>query len=193
MCSKAFLVTKGIDKQSYFRHSGGTRKRRTSTKAGSRKQRNGRQKKAVRDKSKQRLNETKGLGVKEKEAEQESSFVSYKDKRFVSEKRQSRRRGASLILSEDPTDSKRSEIDEDPVARAAFKDFYRQFREKERRSFEKARHSQRLSQRIVYRRLFVGVSILSSQIWLSVPTESLRHGSYTNESASCSRTRVRDG
>ena len=38
--------------------------------------------------------------------------------------------------SEDLVDSKRNEIDEDPVARAAFKDFYRQFREKERRSFK---------------------------------------------------------
>lgn len=116
--------------------SQGNEGKKNKNEAGSKKQRNTDKKKAARDKPKAEAEQKKRPGSPKKK-KQNKNRVSSPTKSSASYSRKDSQGEEALIsFSEDPTDPKRSEIDEDPVARAAFKDFYRQFREKERRSFQ---------------------------------------------------------
>ena len=116
--------------------SQGNEGKKNKNEAGSKKQRNTDKKKAARDKPKAEAEQKKRPGSPKKK-KQNKNRVSSPTKSSASYSRKDSQGEEALVsFSEDPIDPKRSEIDEDPVARAAFKDFYRQFREKERRSFQ---------------------------------------------------------
>lgn len=104
---------------------------------GSRKQRGGDKKKnAAKDKSKGAEAERKKRPGSPKKKKNKNRVPSPSKASASYARKDSQGGEGNTSFSEDLVDSKRTDLDEDPVARAAFKDFYRQFREKERRSFK---------------------------------------------------------
>jgi len=108
-------------------------------KVGSRKQRNTDKKKTSvpKEKSKGADAERKKKPGSPKKKKQNKSRGSSPTKASTAYSRKDSQ-GDDVItsFSEELVDPKRNEIDEDPESRAAFKDFYRKFRDKERRSFK---------------------------------------------------------
>lgn len=106
---------------------------------GSRKQRNADKKKnnAQQDKSKGQDAERKSTPASPKKKKQTKGRVISPTK-ANSNQAYARKDSQAYEGSEDLIDAKRAEIEESPVARSAFKEFYRHFRAKERSSFKEA-------------------------------------------------------
>ena len=106
-----------------------SRKQRNANKKGTDKQRN-----TSRDKGKgrdaQRKKGASSPNKKKQSKARETAQANAKRDTFADEGVRS--------LSEDAVDTKRAEIEESPAARAAYKEFYREFRAKERISFKEA-------------------------------------------------------
>jgi la-related protein 1 len=108
-------------------------------KCGSRKQRNADTKKnnALKDKTKGKDAERKKAPPSPKKKKQTNARVASPAKSSTNQT-YARKDSQAHEGFDDLNDGKRAEIEENPVARTAFKEFYRQFRAKERSSFKEA-------------------------------------------------------